>query len=201
MARHLQLAGTVVVLLCALMDAEAARGGSSIHAEWDTDSSTDRLGIHRLNVHVDGFDISPGVMHQLLLHQLRCFSSSREAVAELITMVICAVSERHAAILRVMLVLEGGLVQTKDLASLWESLASHASGQVWWKRGARGLGGGEVGRWEGSAGVPLGLSQSRPSGGASSTDWGVGIILETLFPVIWGSFVFQSDRLNSCRHI
>merc|ERR1719305_1029985 len=109
MQKHLNLAGTVVVLLCALMDADATRGGSSAPAEWDADASSDSLSVHRLNVNVDGIEMAPGVLHQLLLHQLRCSADPKEAVAELIAMVMCAVSERHAAVLRVMLVLESGL--------------------------------------------------------------------------------------------
>eukprot|EP00746_Dinoflagellata_sp_MGD_P003182 gnl/MRDRNA2_/MRDRNA2_106186_c0_seq1.p1 gnl/MRDRNA2_/MRDRNA2_106186_c0~~gnl/MRDRNA2_/MRDRNA2_106186_c0_seq1.p1 ORF type:complete len:2339 (+),score=414.96 gnl/MRDRNA2_/MRDRNA2_106186_c0_seq1:214-7017(+) len=123
---HLQLAGTTAVLLCALMDAELFRQSGGAHASSELGAShTDVCG--DLSVHVGGFSTTVGVMRALLKRHLHEAEGPSQAMSQLFETVLCACSERHAATLRAMLLLEGQLVRNGKLAKLWDSLVRRSS--------------------------------------------------------------------------
>ena len=115
-----QISGTVAVIFCALMDAELA--GFRRRDDW---SHGNVHTVENLNVRVDGFAMTPNVMCELFIHQLRTQEDPAQALGAFLQVLLSAAGDHYADILRVMLILERGVGRSGPLSSLWKSLVSN----------------------------------------------------------------------------
>ena len=127
-ASHLPLAGSVAVLLCALVDAEL------LGAEGDG-----RRG-PSATAQVDWLAMRPCVLQELLEHLCRTEGSPAAAVSRLLEMVLLARGPWQMSTLRLLLALESGLLRDPRLAQLWDTAVPGGGGGAGGKAAAEWLG-------------------------------------------------------------
>eukprot|EP00928_Gymnodinium_smaydae_P050046 TRINITY_DN3366_c0_g1_i1.p1 TRINITY_DN3366_c0_g1~~TRINITY_DN3366_c0_g1_i1.p1 ORF type:complete len:2025 (+),score=227.56 TRINITY_DN3366_c0_g1_i1:830-6076(+) len=145
-----RLAGTVAVILCAMIEWQQFRRGNIGSDSYNDLRIVNQVG-SRLDANVSGFTVGASVLYDLLLHQLRSNERPERAVARLLEMVMHTSSPRQATILKVCLVLESGLLHDPQLTSIWEGLLRSGAGAE--ELAKSGVGGAQASKGDGSKDV------------------------------------------------
>ncbi|CAE6971394.1 Pol [Symbiodinium sp. CCMP2592] len=120
--KFLKLSGTVALLQCALIDMELAcetmRGVTATTRK----ATASRAVATDVHAEVDGGALRPAVLQVLLQHQLKRRKSAKQAVSDLLELVLSAQGPRPGALLKGFVHLESAHGTNPGLVALWDSL-------------------------------------------------------------------------------
>jgi len=120
--KFLKLAGTVALLQCALIDMELAcetmRGVTATTRK----ATASRAVATDVHAEVDGGALRPAVLQVLLQHQLKRRKSAKQAVSDLLELVLSAQGPRPGALLKGFVHIESAHGTNPGLVALWDSL-------------------------------------------------------------------------------
>ncbi|CAK9046440.1 unnamed protein product [Durusdinium trenchii] len=126
--KFLPLASTVALLQAALIDSElATEAVKGLFTPVDITKDRTKDLVRDVNKEVDGFAMRPLVLQALLQHQLKLHSSAKDAVSELMEIVVCALGPSQGSLFRLFLLLES---REQGLSSLWHSMVTAMTNKV-----------------------------------------------------------------------